>query len=116
MQKGCGCRWCRRNYSSIFEEVMAEPALMRADGFVLRLIGRGDLAVPEALAGRVVKEPDLAYPVRSPPGIAFFPWAPCPRILLIPFVCLASCPHALSTAASGAAMHAAPAWGPAGVG
>lgn len=53
----------RRNYSSIFAEIEREPALMRDKGFQLRLIGRGELAVPKGLAGKVVKEADLAYPV-----------------------------------------------------
>lgn len=36
---------------------------MQDDSFRLHLIGRGDLAVPLELQGRVVKEPNLAYPV-----------------------------------------------------
>ncbi len=37
---------------------------MQDKKFLLRLIGRGDVAIPHDLHGKVVKEPDLPYPVR----------------------------------------------------
>lgn len=54
---------CRRNYNGLFESILHHVGLMQHTGFVLRLIGRGEVVIPPGLHGKVVKEPDLAYPV-----------------------------------------------------
>lgn len=54
---------CRRNYNGLFESILHHEGLMQNDYFALRLIGRGDVAIPPGLLGKIVKEPDLAYPV-----------------------------------------------------
>lgn len=37
--------------------------LTSASNFTLRLIGKGELAIPASLRGRVIKDTDLAYEV-----------------------------------------------------
>ena len=56
---------CRRNYTGIFEDIQRTPALMQSQGVVLTLIGRGDLHIPDALYGKVVKRTSLDYKVQS---------------------------------------------------
>lgn len=57
---------CRRDYSGLFDAVASNKELASAGNFTLRLIGRGDMAVPASLHGRVIKETNLAYKVRCP--------------------------------------------------
>lgn len=54
----------RRNYHGLFDSILHHEGLMQDKKFLLRLIGRGDVAIPHDLHGKVVKEPDLPYPVR----------------------------------------------------
>ena len=61
----CWCCACRRNYTAIFEYIQRTPALMQSQGVVLTLIGHGDLHIPDALHGKVVKRTSLDYKVRS---------------------------------------------------
>ena len=49
--------------------------------FILRLIGRGDLDIPEALQGKVFKQTDMAYKVQSS-GLRPLPCAPGNHVLL----------------------------------
>lgn len=58
-------RACRRNYTAIFEGIQRTSALMQSQGVVLTLIGHGDLHIPDALHGKVVKRTSLDYKVRS---------------------------------------------------
>ena len=53
----------RRNYNGLFDSILHRKSLLQDEEFVLRLIGRGDVAIPHGLHGKVVKEPDLPYPV-----------------------------------------------------
>ena len=55
----------RRNYTAIFEGIERTPALMDSKGVVLTLIGHGDLHIPDALHGKVVKRTSLDYKVQS---------------------------------------------------
>ena len=55
---------CRRNYTAIFDRIERTPALMESPGVVLTLIGHGNLHIPDALHGKVVKRASLAYQVQ----------------------------------------------------
>jgi len=53
----------RRDYQGLFDSILHHGYLMKDQDFVLRLIGRGDVAISSGLHGKVVKEADLDYPV-----------------------------------------------------
>ena len=56
---------CRRDYDGLLDAIQSNKELMTSPLFVLRLIGRGELEIPEALQGKVLKETDMAYKVQS---------------------------------------------------
>ena len=56
---------CRRDYNGLLDAIESNKELMTSPLFVLRLIGRGELEIPEALQGKVLKETDMAYKVQS---------------------------------------------------
>ncbi len=58
---------CRRDYSGLFDAVAKSEELTSASNFTLRLVGKGELAVPASLRGRVIKETNLAYEVCAMP-------------------------------------------------
>ena len=58
-----GRRSCRRNYRGLFDDVARSKELTRSPHFTLRLIGKGDLAIPAALKAKVTKETNLPYEV-----------------------------------------------------
>ena len=54
---------CRRDYDGLLDAIQSNKELMTSPLFLLRLIGRGELEIPEALQGKVLKETDMAYKV-----------------------------------------------------
>ena len=55
---------CRRDYNGLLDAIENNKELMTSPLFLLRLIGRGELEIPEALQGKVLKETDMAYKVQ----------------------------------------------------
>lgn len=49
----------------MFAEILANGSLLKSPTFRLHLIGRGEVEIPPALSGVVVKEENLPYQVPS---------------------------------------------------